>query len=140
MAADAGYQIIVPYREADMKSVTALTQDAIFARPQGGRGAHRHLHRRRDAVVAADMLETAKKAMVPPFVVSLMADPSGAGTTTAAAMVASVEAAVLKQREQGLKGLRIVVLGGTGRWAASLAGGAGRCRRGAVQPQRYRRG
>ena len=32
MAADAGYQIIVPYCEADMKSVTALTQDAIFSR------------------------------------------------------------------------------------------------------------
>jgi methylene-tetrahydromethanopterin dehydrogenase len=42
-----------------------------------------------------------------------MADPSGA-YTTAAAMVASVEAAVLKQRARGLKGLRVVVLGGTG--------------------------
>ena len=39
MAADAGYQIIVPYCEADMKSVTALTQDAIFSRGPKGRRA-----------------------------------------------------------------------------------------------------
>ena len=127
MAADAGYQIIVPYCEADMKSVTALTQDAIFSRGPKGVARTGIFIGGRDAVVAADMLETAKKAMVPPFVVSLMADPSGA-YTTAAAMVASVEAAVLKKREQGLKGLRIVVLGGTGpvgRIAGVLAAQAG---------------
>jgi hypothetical protein len=51
--------------------------------------------------------------MVPPFVVSVMADPSGA-YTTAAAMVACVEAELLKSVPQGLKGQRVVVLGGTG--------------------------
>ncbi|MGD9834752.1 MAG: methylene-tetrahydromethanopterin dehydrogenase N-terminal domain-containing protein, partial [Piscinibacter sp.] len=81
----------------------------------------------RDAVVAADMLEQSVKAMVPPFVVSVMADPSGA-FTTAAAMVACVEAALLKRRAEGLKGLRVVVLGGTGpvgRIAGVLAAQAG---------------
>lgn len=127
MAADAGYQIIVPYCEADMKNVTALTQDAIFSRGPKGVARTGIFIGGRDAVVAADMLETAKKAMVPPFVVSLMADPSGA-YTTAAAMVACVEAAVLKQRAEGLKGLRVVVLGGTGpvgRIAGVLAAQAG---------------
>jgi len=70
MAADAGYQIIVPYCEADMKSVTALTQDAIFSRGPKGVARTGIFIGGRDAVVAADMLETAKKAMVPPFVVS----------------------------------------------------------------------
>jgi len=113
MAADAGYQIIVPYCEADMKGVTGLTQDAIFSRGPKGVARTGIFIGGRDALVAADMLETAKKAMVPPFVVSLMADPSGS-FTTAAAMVASVEAALLKKRPEGLAGLRVVVLGGTG--------------------------
>jgi methylene-tetrahydromethanopterin dehydrogenase len=127
MAADAGYQIIVPYCEADMKSVTALTQDAIFSRGPKGVARTGLFIGGRDAVVAADMLERSVKAMVPPFVVSVMADPSGA-YTTAAAMVACVEAAVLKQRAEGLKGLRVVVLGGTGpvgRIAGVLAAQAG---------------
>jgi methylene-tetrahydromethanopterin dehydrogenase len=113
LAADAGYQIIVPYCEADMKAVTALTQDAIFSRGPKGVARTGIFIGGRDALVAADMLETAKKAMVPPFVVSLMADPSGS-FTTAAAMVASVEAALLTKRPEGLAGLRVVVLGGTG--------------------------
>jgi methylene-tetrahydromethanopterin dehydrogenase len=44
----------------------------------------------RDALLALDMAEAAKKAMFPPFEVSVFADPSGA-FTTAAAMVALVE-------------------------------------------------
>jgi methylene-tetrahydromethanopterin dehydrogenase len=81
----------------------------------------------RDALVAADMLEQSVKAMVPPFVVSVMADPSGS-FTTAAAMVACVEAAAKHKRADGLKGLRVVVLGGTGpvgRIAGVLAAQAG---------------
>jgi methylene-tetrahydromethanopterin dehydrogenase len=65
--------------------------------------------------------------MVPPFVVSLMADPSGA-FTTAAAMVACVEATAKKQHGHGLEGLDVVVLGGTGpvgRIAGALASLAG---------------
>jgi methylene-tetrahydromethanopterin dehydrogenase len=113
MAADAGYQIIVPYCEADMKSVTALTQDAIFSRGPKGVARTGIFIGGRDALVAADMLEQSVKAMVPPFVVSVMADPSGS-FTTAAAMVACVEAALLKTRPAGLQGLRVVILGGMG--------------------------
>jgi methylene-tetrahydromethanopterin dehydrogenase len=73
------------------------------------------------------MLEAAHKAMFAPFQVSLMADPSGA-YTTAAAMVASVEAALLAHAGAGFAGRRVVVLGGTGpvgRIAAVLAAQAG---------------
>lgn len=65
--------------------------------------------------------------MVKPFVVSLMADPSGA-YTTAAAMVACVEAALKRHQPQGLEGQRVVILGGTGpvgRVAGVIAAQAG---------------
>ena len=64
-------------------------------------------------LLADEMLERARKAMFPPFAVSLCADPSGA-YTTAAAMVASVEAALRKQGAGGLAGKRVLLLGGTG--------------------------
>ncbi len=127
MAADAGYQIIVPYCEAGLDAVTGLTQDAIFSR--GPKGVQRTgiFIGGRDALLAADMLEKAQKAMVKPFVVSLMADPSGA-YTTAAAMVACVEMHLQRKRPEGLAGARVVILGGlgpVGRIAGVLAAQAG---------------
>ena len=113
MAADAGYQIIVPYSDVGLDGIAGLTQDTIFSR--GPKGALRTgiFIGGRDALLAADMLERAKAAMVKPFVVSLLADPSGA-YTTAAAMVARVESALLRTQPQGLAGQRVLVLGGTG--------------------------
>jgi methylene-tetrahydromethanopterin dehydrogenase len=127
MAADAGYQIVVPYCEVGAESITGLTQDTIFSR--GPKGVQRTgiFIGGRDALLAADMLERAKAAMVKPFVVSLMADPSGA-YTTAAAMVACVEAALLKKTGHGLDGQRVLILGGTGpvgRIAGVIAAQAG---------------
>lgn len=127
MAADAGYQILVPYCEVGLAGVAALTQDAIFSR--GPKGATRTgiFVGGRDALLAADMLERAKASMFKPFVVSLMADPSGA-YTTAAAMVACVEAALRRHKDHPLENRRVVVLGGTGpvgRIAGVIAAQAG---------------
>jgi methylene-tetrahydromethanopterin dehydrogenase len=130
MAADAGYQIIVPYSDVGAQSIAGLTQDTIFSR--GPKGVQRTgiFIGGRDALVAADMLQSAKAAMVKPFVVSLMADPSGA-YTTAAAMVACVEKALHKQQGaegKGLSGQRVVIIGGTGpvgRIAGVIAAQAG---------------
>jgi methylene-tetrahydromethanopterin dehydrogenase len=127
MAADAGYQIIVPYTDVAIGGITGLTQDAIFSR--GPKGVQRTgiFIGGRDALLAADMLKRAQESMVKPFVVSLMADPSGA-YTTAAAMVASVETALQSHHGQALKGQRVVILGGTGpvgRIAGVLAASAG---------------
>jgi methylene-tetrahydromethanopterin dehydrogenase len=124
MAADAGWQLVVPYGEVGENDVAAMTQDTIFSR--GPKGAKRSgiFIGGRDALLATTMLEAARKAMVPPFVVSLMADPSGA-YTTAAALLASVEKAL---GETSLKGLQVLVLGGTGplgRIAGVLAAQAG---------------
>ena len=127
MAADAGYQIIVPYADAGLDAISGLTQDTIFSRGPKGVARTGIFIGGRDALVAADMLERAESAMVKPFVVSLMADPSGA-YTTAAAMVACVEAALLRKDPAGLKGQRVLILGGTGpvgRIAGVIAAQAG---------------
>jgi methylene-tetrahydromethanopterin dehydrogenase len=127
MAADAGYQIIVPYAEAGLDAIAGLTQDTIFSRGPKGVARTGIFIGGRDALLAADMLERAKSAMVKPFVVSLMGDPSGA-YTTAAAMVACVEAALQRTHKGGLADRRVVIFGGTGpvgRIAAVLAASAG---------------
>ena len=113
MAADAGYQVIAPYCEVDLDGIAALTQDAIFSRGPKGVARTGLFIGGRNAMLATDMLERAKASMVKPFVVSVMADPSGA-YTTAAAMVACTEAALQKHQGHGLTGLRVVVLGGLG--------------------------
>ena len=127
MAADAGYQFVVPYSEVGLDAIAGLTQDTIFSRGPKGVARTGIFVGGRDVLLAADMLERSRKAMVAPFVVSLMADPSGA-FTTAAAMVACVEAALQRRHGAGLAGLNVVVLGGTGpvgRIAGVLAAQAG---------------
>lgn len=127
MAADAGYQIITPYTDVGLDGVVALTQDAIFSRGPKGVARTGIFFGGRDALLAADMLERARGAMFEPFVVSLMADPSGA-YTTAAAMVACVEAALQRHHAGRIAGQRVLVLGGggpVGRIACVLAAQAG---------------
>ncbi|WP_201697683.1 NAD(P)-dependent methylenetetrahydromethanopterin dehydrogenase [Paraburkholderia hiiakae] len=113
MAVDAGYQVVVPYADVGIDNIAALTQDAIFSRgPKGV--AHTGLFiGGRDVVLAADMLLRAREAMVPPFEVSVFADPSGA-YTTAAALVAGVEWHLRRSHDTDFEGKRVVVLGGTG--------------------------
>ncbi len=127
MAADAGYQIIVPYTDVGADAVAGLTQDAIFSRGPKGVSRTGIFIGGRDALLAADMLERSQAAMVQPFIVSVMADPSGA-YTTAAAMVACVDAALLRHHGAGLAGRRVLVLGGVGpvgRVAGVIAAQAG---------------
>lgn len=113
MAADAGYQLLMPYCGVSLDAITGLTQDAIFSRGPKGVARTGIFIGGRDVMLAADMLERAQQAMVPPFVVSVFADPSGS-FTTAAALVAATEAALLRHHGSGLAGLRVLMLGGTG--------------------------
>jgi methylene-tetrahydromethanopterin dehydrogenase len=126
MAYDAGYDAVVPYGDVGLDQVAGLTQDIIFSR--GPKGAKRSgvFIGGREIGLAADMLDAARKAMVPPFEVSVFADPSGA-FTTAAAMVAAVEQQLKRQHQLDLAGRTVLVLGGTGpvgSAAAVLASGA----------------
>jgi methylene-tetrahydromethanopterin dehydrogenase len=127
MAADAGYQVIVPYCGVDASMVTNLTQDAIFSRGPKGVSRTGIFIGGRDVMLAADMLEIARKAMVPPFEVSVFADPSGS-YTTAAALVALVERHLKRAHGMELGGKRVLILGGTGavgRVAAAMAASLG---------------
>jgi methylene-tetrahydromethanopterin dehydrogenase len=92
MAADAGYKVIVPYINVTLEEVTPLVQDAILA---------------------LDMMEAARKAMVPPFQLSVFADPAGS-FTTAAAMVACVERVLKFKFGRSWKGTKVAVFGATG--------------------------
>jgi methylene-tetrahydromethanopterin dehydrogenase len=65
------------------------------------------------AIEALDMMKRAKAAMVPPFEISVFADPAGS-FTTAAAMVACAEKALKEKFKTEFKGKRVVVFGGTG--------------------------
>lgn len=113
MAYDAGWDAVVPYAGVDLHEMTGFTQDAIFSRGPSGVRRTGLFVGGRDALLAADMLDAAKKAMVPPFEVSVFADPSGA-YTTAAAMVAKVEQALAKHFSADWRNRAVVVLGGTG--------------------------
>ena len=113
MALDAGYDHVIPYTDVTLTDVGNLVQDAIFSRPPDAGIATGIFIAGKDATLALDMLDAAKKAMVPPFEVSVFADPAGS-FTTAAAMVAKVEKALAKLYDRHLKGARIAVFGATG--------------------------
>ncbi|MCA1788740.1 MAG: methylenetetrahydromethanopterin dehydrogenase [Thioalkalivibrio sp.] len=120
MAYDAGYHAVIPYTHVTLDQVEGLTQDAIFSRgPKGVRRTGIFIGGR-DPGLASDMLDAARKSMVPPFEVSVFADPSGA-YTTAAAMVAVVEKALAENAGAALDGARVVILGGTGPVGVSAA-------------------
>ncbi|WP_018411274.1 NAD(P)-dependent methylenetetrahydromethanopterin dehydrogenase [Methyloversatilis thermotolerans] len=112
IAADAGFDQVIPLTGIRPENVTALVQDAVFCRPPkrfndtgiflGGRDVH----------MATDMFQSAKNAMVGDFQVGVFADPNGAYTTSAA-VVALVEKAVREKTGNGLSG-RVVSVFGTG--------------------------
>jgi methylene-tetrahydromethanopterin dehydrogenase len=113
MALDAGFDATIPYTNVTVEDVNGLVQDAIFSRgPEGVKRTGMFIGGKR-AIEALDMMERAKKAMVPPFEISVFADPAGS-FTTAAAMVACVKKALREKFNTGLKGKLVVVFGGTG--------------------------
>ena len=113
MAADAGYKVIIPYTNVELADVTPLIQDAIFSRPPNYGVRTGFFMGGKDAIIALDMIEAAKKAMVPPFECSVFADPAGS-FTTAAAMVACVERVLKNKFNRGWKGAKVTVFGATG--------------------------
>jgi methylene-tetrahydromethanopterin dehydrogenase len=113
MALDAGFDEAVPYTNVTIEEVTSLVQDAMFSRAPTAALRTGVFFAGRDAVLALDMLEVAKKTLMKPFEVSLFADPYGS-FTTAGAMVACVEKILRSQKQRELKGLKIVIYGATG--------------------------
>lgn len=113
MAYEARFDGVIPYCNVALEEVHGLTQDTIFSRsPEGVRHTGIFIGGR-EFGLALEMLEAARAAMVPPFEVSVMADPSGA-ITTAAAMVALAEQRLAPGATDALQGRRVCVFGGTG--------------------------
>lgn len=127
MAMDAGWVSAVPYINVEPGEVQALVQDAIFSRSAKNLKRTAIFIGGRDTKQAMDMLRTAKQSMVPPFEVSVFADPSGA-FTTAAGMMAAVERELSVKFNTILAGKTMLALGGTGpvgQAAAVIAAKAG---------------
>jgi len=113
MAYEADFDGVIPYANVTLEEVHALTQDTIFSRgPTGVRRTGIFIGGR-EFGLAMDMLQRARAAMVPPFAVSVLVDPSGA-ITTAAAVVACVEAVLKKSGHGDLSGKKVHIFGGTG--------------------------
>lgn len=113
MALDAGYNDVVAYTNVTIEDVYGLVQDAIFSRSPEGIKRQGMFIGGKKAIEALDMMDRAKKAMVPPFEISVFADPAGS-FTTAAAMVACAKKALNENFGTDLEGKRVVVYGGTG--------------------------
>ena len=113
MAMDAAWDAVIPYTAVQLADIKSLVQDAIFSRSPSRAKRTALFIGGRDALQALEMLDAARKAMVPPFAVSAMADPSGAFTTAAAMVVAVARELKAKQRRDW-QGCRTMVLGGTG--------------------------
>jgi len=113
MAVDAGFDLVFPHSNVKLEDIHSLIQDAIFSRgPKGARHTSAFIGGR-DIHLAMQMLDAAQKAMVPPFEISIMVDPSGS-FTTAAALVACVEKVLKEKHHMALADCHAVVLGGTG--------------------------
>jgi len=110
---DAGFDIVVPYSKVTDESAINLTQDAMF--PRGVKGvAHTTIFvGGKDDEAAKKILANIKKTIFPPFEMAVIVDPRG-GHTTASALVAKIEEVLAKNNYEGLKGLKVVILAGTG--------------------------
>lgn len=113
MAYEARFDDVIPYCNVTLDEIHGLTQDTIFSRSPAGVRRTGIFIGGREFDLALAMFEAARNAMVPPFEVSVMADPSGA-ITTAAAMVALVARWLPGSGAPDLSGRRVCVFGGTG--------------------------
>ena len=111
LAADSGYDMVLPFTGISNKDVIPMVQDAIFCRPPFRFNDTGVFIGGRDINLATDMIESAKKAMVGPFEVGVFADPNGAYTTSAS-VVALANKTLKEQTGKGLEGLNVAVFGG----------------------------
>jgi len=113
MAYEAEFDGVIPYTDVRLEDVHTLTQDTIFSRGPTGVKRTGIFIGGREFGLALDMLHRARAAMVPPFEVSVFADPSGA-ITTAAALVACAEVWHKRKTGDTLQGKNVHIFGGTG--------------------------
>jgi methylene-tetrahydromethanopterin dehydrogenase len=110
IAADAGFDMIIPLTNVSLKEITAIVQDAIFCRPPGRFNETGIFIGGRDVHLAGDMFQSAVSAMVGPFQAGVFADPNGAYTTSSS-IVAMVEQVLNEHFKLSLKGRKVAVFG-----------------------------
>jgi methylene-tetrahydromethanopterin dehydrogenase len=110
MAYDVGYDAVIPYENVLPEDASAIVQDALLSRGPKGVKHTAFLIGGKNAERAEDVFKAVKDAMFPPFKTSIVVDPAGA-YTTAAAMVAKAESALLASKLGELKDKTIAILG-----------------------------
>jgi methylene-tetrahydromethanopterin dehydrogenase len=110
MAYDVGYDAVIPYENVLPQDASAIVQDALLSRGPKGVKHTAFLIGGKNAERAEDVFKAVKDAMFPPFKTSIVVDPAGA-YTTAAAMVAKAESALLASKLGELKDKTIAILG-----------------------------
>ncbi len=110
IAADAGFDQVIPLTNIRARDVPGLVQDAIFCRPPNRYNDTGIFIGGRDVHIATDMYQAAAKAMVGEFQVGLFADPNGAYTTSAS-VVALVDDWLSTRHCAGIAGRRVAVFG-----------------------------
>ena len=118
MAYDSGFDNVATYTNIKIDDVSDLVQDIIFSRHPDDCKKTGLFIAGEDAEEAIAMLEKAKKAMVPPFEISVFADPAGS-FTTAAAMIACVKNLLLNKFKTDFKNKKLQIVGAKG-----IVGGA----------------
>lgn len=113
MALDAGYDSVTPYINVVLEDIMPLVQDAMFSRSPRDAVRTAIFIGGKDAILALDMIDKAKQALLKPFEISIFADPAGS-FTTAAAMVACVEKQLKDKKHRELSGTKVIVYGATG--------------------------
>jgi methylene-tetrahydromethanopterin dehydrogenase len=110
MAYDAGYTAVIPYENVTPEDAKTITLDALLSRGPKGAKNTVFLIGGKNAEKAEEVFEAVNSSMFPPFKGSIIVDPAGA-YTTAAAMVAKTENALLKSKLGQLKEKTCAVLG-----------------------------
>ena len=110
MAYDVGYDAVIPYENVTPEDANLIVQDALLSRGPKGVKHTAFLIGGKNAERAEDVFKAVKDAMFPPFKTSIVVDPAGA-YTTAAAMVAKAESALLVSKLGDLKDKSCAILG-----------------------------
>ena len=110
MAYDAGYNAVIPYENVTPEESKTITLDALLSRGPKGAKNTVFLIGGKNAEKAEEVFEAVKASMFPPFKGSIILDPAGA-YTTAAAMVAKTENALLASKLGQLNEKTCAILG-----------------------------
>ena len=110
MAYDAGYNAVIPYENVTAEDSKTVALDALLSRGPKGAKNTVFMIGGKNAEKAEEILEAIKNAMFPPFKGNIIIDPAGA-YTTAAAMVAKAENALLANKLGDLKDKTCAIMG-----------------------------